>query len=244
LRGVRLLALVGGRAAVCSRLRRARCHGGGLRGCSAGLRRRGCHRVGRGAAPVTDRLIRVTTALAVVAVAGVAAIISYQHAYELVRSHGEAGLTARGTTFRQGRWHDQVIGATARSCGYAPAAMIGYSRTPQHCGQLSAGLLTPPRWPHLAKPGQSLTPGLGEHPRNVAPAVAKPGSGGLGRPPPANGKTATASSSPATSGKWLSCGPRSRCMSEPWIAPSASWARWRGWTLTPASPGSARLRAG
>jgi Protein of unknown function (DUF2637) len=30
----------------------------------------------------------------VVAVAGVAAIISYQHAYELVTSHGETGLTA------------------------------------------------------------------------------------------------------------------------------------------------------
>jgi hypothetical protein len=35
---------------------------------------------------VTDRLIRITTALAVVAVAGVAAIISYQHAYELATS--------------------------------------------------------------------------------------------------------------------------------------------------------------
>jgi hypothetical protein len=44
---------------------------------------------------VMDRLIRTTTALAVVAVAVVAAVISYQHAYELVRSHGEAGLTAR-----------------------------------------------------------------------------------------------------------------------------------------------------
>lgn len=43
---------------------------------------------------MTDRLIRITTALAVVAVAGVAAIISYQHAYELVTSHGETGLTA------------------------------------------------------------------------------------------------------------------------------------------------------
>ena len=42
-----------------------------------------------------DRLIRITTALAVVTVAVVAAIISYQHAYELVRSHGEPGLTAR-----------------------------------------------------------------------------------------------------------------------------------------------------
>ena len=46
-----------------------------------------------------DRLIRITTALAVVAVALVAAIISYQHAYELVRSHGESGLTARLVPF-------------------------------------------------------------------------------------------------------------------------------------------------
>ena len=45
--------------------------------------------------PNRHRLIRITTALAVVAVAGVAAIISYQHAYELVRSHGESGVTAR-----------------------------------------------------------------------------------------------------------------------------------------------------
>jgi Protein of unknown function (DUF2637) len=44
---------------------------------------------------VTDRLIRITTALAVVAVVGVAAIISYQHAYELVSSHGEHGVTAQ-----------------------------------------------------------------------------------------------------------------------------------------------------
>jgi hypothetical protein len=44
---------------------------------------------------VTDRLIRITTALAVIAVAVVAAVISYQHAFELVRSHGESGVTAR-----------------------------------------------------------------------------------------------------------------------------------------------------
>jgi hypothetical protein len=43
---------------------------------------------------VTDRLIRITTALAVAAVAAVAAIISYRHAYELVTTHGETGLTA------------------------------------------------------------------------------------------------------------------------------------------------------
>ena len=44
---------------------------------------------------MTNQFIRITTALAVVAVAVVAAIISYQHAYELVRSHGESGMTAR-----------------------------------------------------------------------------------------------------------------------------------------------------
>jgi hypothetical protein len=43
-------------------------------------------------ANVADRLIRITTALAV---AAVAAVISYRHAYELVSSHGEMGLTAR-----------------------------------------------------------------------------------------------------------------------------------------------------
>ncbi|MGI5327515.1 DUF2637 domain-containing protein [Actinomadura nitritigenes] len=48
---------------------------------------------------MADRLIRITTALAVVAVAVVAAIISYRHAYELVHSHGEAGTTARLVPF-------------------------------------------------------------------------------------------------------------------------------------------------
>lgn len=44
---------------------------------------------------MTDKLIRVTTALAVLAVAVIAAIISYQHAYELIRAHGETGFAAR-----------------------------------------------------------------------------------------------------------------------------------------------------
>ncbi|GAB3958027.1 hypothetical protein GCM10029978_001930 [Actinoallomurus acanthiterrae] len=42
-----------------------------------------------------DRIIRATTTLAVIGVAAVAAVISYRHAYELVRSHGESGTTAR-----------------------------------------------------------------------------------------------------------------------------------------------------
>ena len=40
-------------------------------------------------------IIRITTALAVATVAAVAAVISYRHAYELVSTHGETGMTAR-----------------------------------------------------------------------------------------------------------------------------------------------------
>jgi Protein of unknown function (DUF2637) len=42
-----------------------------------------------------DRAIRVSTAIAVLAVAGVAAYVSYWHAYAVVCAHGETGVTAR-----------------------------------------------------------------------------------------------------------------------------------------------------
>ena len=42
-----------------------------------------------------DRAIRVSTAAAVLGVAGIAAYVSYWHAYEVVRAHGETGITAR-----------------------------------------------------------------------------------------------------------------------------------------------------
>lgn len=48
---------------------------------------------------MTDRLIRITTTAAVVAVTAVAAVISYRHAYELVSTHGETGVTARLAPF-------------------------------------------------------------------------------------------------------------------------------------------------
>jgi hypothetical protein len=48
---------------------------------------------------MTDRLIRITTAAAVATVAAVAAVISYRHAYELVSTHGEVGVTARLVPF-------------------------------------------------------------------------------------------------------------------------------------------------
>ena len=85
------------------------------------------------------RLIRITTALAVVAVAAVAAVISYQHAYELVRTHGESGVTARLLPFTvdgliwaasmvildSSRRHQRVPPLAAWSLGIAIIATIG-----------------------------------------------------------------------------------------------------------------------
>ena len=42
-----------------------------------------------------DRAIRLSTVAAVLAVAGIAAYVSYWHAYAVVRAHGETGITAR-----------------------------------------------------------------------------------------------------------------------------------------------------
>jgi uncharacterized protein DUF2637 len=42
-----------------------------------------------------DRIIKWSTAGAVIGVAAVAAVASYEHAYDLVRAHGEVGWTAR-----------------------------------------------------------------------------------------------------------------------------------------------------
>jgi hypothetical protein len=42
-----------------------------------------------------DQAIRVSTAVAVLAVAGVAAYVSYWHAYAVVRAHGGTGITAQ-----------------------------------------------------------------------------------------------------------------------------------------------------
>jgi hypothetical protein len=47
------------------------------------------------AAGGVDRVIRVSTAVVVLAVAGIAAYISYWHAYAVVREYGETGVTAR-----------------------------------------------------------------------------------------------------------------------------------------------------
>jgi hypothetical protein len=63
--------------------------------------------------------VTLTTALAVLMVAGVAAVISYQHAYELVTSHGETGVTAHLLPFTV----DGLIwAAAATSASKSPTA--------------------------------------------------------------------------------------------------------------------------
>jgi hypothetical protein len=115
-------------------------------------------------AAVNDKLIRIT-ALAVVAVAVVAAIISYQHAYELVRSHGESGPTARLLPFTVDgliwaasmvildatRHHQRVPRLAAWSLGVAIVATIG-ANLAHGLGHGPVGALIS-AWPALALVG-------------------------------------------------------------------------------------------
>jgi hypothetical protein len=115
---------------------------------------------------VTDRLIRITTALAVVAVAVVAAVISYQHAFELVRSHGESGMTARLVPFTV----DGLIWA-------ASMVVLDASRRGQRVPRLAAWSL---RAGICATVGANLAHGVGHGPVGALvsawPALALVGS--------------------------------------------------------------------
>src|SRR5713226_3440992 len=114
---------------------------------------------------MTDKLIRVTTAFAVAAVAAVAAAISYRHAYELVRSHGESGLTARLVPFTvdgliwaasmlilDANRHNRPVPALARWClGAGIVATIG-ANLAHGLGHGPIGALVS-AWPALALVG-------------------------------------------------------------------------------------------
>ncbi len=115
---------------------------------------------------MTDRLIRITTALAVVAVAIVAAVISYQHAYELVRSHGESGVTARLVPFTVDGliWAASMVVLDASRRGQPVPRLAAWS--------LSAGI--------VATVGANLAHGVGHGPVGALvsawPALALVGS--------------------------------------------------------------------
>jgi hypothetical protein len=115
---------------------------------------------------VAERIIKITTAAAVVAVAAVAAIISYQHAYELVRSHGESGMTARLLPFTV----DGLIWA-------ASMVMLDASRRDQRVPRLAGWSLGTGI---VATVGANLAHGIGHGPPgalvSVWPALALVGS--------------------------------------------------------------------
>jgi Protein of unknown function (DUF2637) len=110
---------------------------------------------------MTDRLIRITTALAV---ATVAAVISYRHAYELVRSHGESGLTARLVPFTV----DGLI--LAASMLLLDASRRNHPAPPLARWCLGAGI--------VATIGANLAHGLGHGPIGaLVSAWPRPGAG-------------------------------------------------------------------
>lgn len=114
---------------------------------------------------MTDQLIRITTALAVATVAAMAAVISYRHAYELVSTHGETGVTARLVPFTvdglilaasmlilDANRRNQPAPALARWClGAGIAATIG-ANLAHGLGHGPIGALVS-AWPALALAG-------------------------------------------------------------------------------------------
>lgn len=138
-----------------------------------------------------DRLIRVTTAAAVATVAAVAAVISYRHAYELVSTHGETGITACLVPFTvdglilaasmlildANRRH-QPVPALARWClGAGITATIG-ANLAHGLGHGLIGALVS-AWPALALAGSFellMTLIRTEHRHETKPAPAIPTS--------------------------------------------------------------------
>jgi hypothetical protein len=87
-----------------------------------------------------DKTIRWSTAAAVIGVAVVAAVVSYEHAYALVRAHGETGWTARLIPLTV----DGLIWASSMVSSTPPGAAPGCRRSPVGC---SAWASRPPSRP-------------------------------------------------------------------------------------------------
>ena len=100
-----------------------------------------------------DRAIRLSTAAAVLAVAGIAAYVSYWHAYAVVRAHGESGITA------------QLEPATIDGLVYASSMVVLYAarhRVPVPCLARWLPGLGIARHPHREHgPGLVPRPGRG-----------------------------------------------------------------------------------
>ncbi|WP_433229294.1 DUF2637 domain-containing protein [Actinomadura formosensis] len=134
---------------------------------------------------MTDRLIRATTALAVVTVAAVAALISYAHMLDLVRSYGEAGVTARLVPFTVDGliWAASMVILDASRRDRPIPALAGWSLAAGICATVGAnvahgaahgpiGALVS-AWPALALVGSfELLMTLTRHARPSSPGEA------------------------------------------------------------------------
>ncbi|TDB85517.1 DUF2637 domain-containing protein [Actinomadura sp. 7K534] len=91
---------------------------------------------------MTNRLIKVTTALAVVTVAAVAALISYAHMLDLVRAHGETGATARLVPFTVDGliWAASMVILDASRRNRPVPALAGWSLAAGICATVGANV--------------------------------------------------------------------------------------------------------
>ena len=87
-----------------------------------------------------DLAIRLSTAVAVLAVAGIAAYVSYWHAYAVVRAYGQSGITAR------------LEPATIDGLVYASSM---FSRGPRHVARRRAGPLCGELLQHILRAWRS-----------------------------------------------------------------------------------------
>ena len=93
-----------------------------------------------------DRTIRWSTAAAVIGVAAVAAVVSYEHAYALVRVHGEAGWTGRLIPLmiiRGSQSESSEVPAVADTSGVAPRVNPLHARAAEEFADEVAAGRTP-----------------------------------------------------------------------------------------------------
>ena len=91
-----------------------------------------------------DRAIRLSTVMAVLAVAGIAAYVSDWHAYAVVRAHGETGITAR---LKLATIHGLVYASSMVVLYAALGTGCRYPPSPAGCSGWASQPPSPRTWP-------------------------------------------------------------------------------------------------
>jgi hypothetical protein len=105
-----------------------------------------------------DRAIRLSTVAAVLAVAGIAAYVSYGHAYAVVRANGETGITAR----LEPATIDGLVYASSMVVLYAARHRVPSPPSPAGCSRWESPPPSPRTWPRAGPTvpsGRSSRPG-------------------------------------------------------------------------------------